>query len=66
MPQRSPKEVREQLKDKNIANIVQTLEGTDEENGQYWSRKGYLMNNGLLYRYSPESNNEDSTSCSTT
>ncbi|CAG4987874.1 unnamed protein product [Colias eurytheme] len=55
MPAKSKETIRtEQLKDEEVVKIVQCLEGNNTENGEYWSRKGYYMNNGLLYRYSPD------------
>ncbi|KAL0838547.1 hypothetical protein ABMA28_016655 [Loxostege sticticalis] len=61
MPSRSAKEIRtEQLKDEGIKKIVLALEDiTNDENAQYWSKKGYIMDNGLLYRYNPEKDDED-------
>ncbi|KAL0821643.1 hypothetical protein ABMA28_005084 [Loxostege sticticalis] len=61
MPSRSAKEIRtEQLKDEGIKKIVLALEDiTNDENAQYWSKKGYIMVNGLLYRYNPEKDDED-------
>lgn len=61
MPVRSPSEVRnEQLQDTRIRKIVEALEGTDkDEDAAYWSNKGYLMNNGILYRHSPNVDADD-------
>ncbi|CAH2108895.1 unnamed protein product [Euphydryas editha] len=61
MPKRSPSEIRkEQLKDNYVHRIVKALEDTERnENAVYWSNKGYLMNNGLLYRYNPTDDSED-------
>ncbi|KAI5646286.1 hypothetical protein NE865_01748 [Phthorimaea operculella] len=61
MPKRSAKEIRtEQMKDQDIAKIINALEDhTVEENVQYWNKKGYIMNNGLLYRYNPDLDTED-------
>lgn len=61
LPRRSAKEIRtEQLKDENIKKIIKALEDhTNEENIQYWSKKGYIMNDGLLYRYNPDIDNEE-------
>lgn len=61
MPAKSKEVIREeQHKDEDIAKIVQCLESTDEEKARYWSRKGYHSNNGLLYRYGPDSDRETS------
>lgn len=60
LPKRSSKDIREQqIKDKDIEKIITALEGNSEEDAKYWSYKGYLVNNGLLYRYNPESDAED-------
>jgi transposase InsO family protein len=60
MPRKRPKDIRiEQSKDEDIVKIVASLEGTDEEKARYWSQKGYIMNQGLLYRYASDSNPED-------
>ncbi|XP_073962916.1 uncharacterized protein [Choristoneura fumiferana] len=61
MPAKSKEMIKqEQQKDEAIVKIVQTLESPDEENGRYWSKKGYHMNNGILYRYYPHSEAESS------
>ena len=61
MPIRSPAEIRgEQLKDERLQQIVKDLESlNNDEKSVYWSNKGYLMNNGLLYRHSPHSDSEE-------
>jgi hypothetical protein len=40
---------------------VQSLESDDVEKARYWSKKGYLMNNELLYRYSPDPDRDAET-----
>lgn len=61
MPKRSPTEIRdEQLKDDYIGRIVKALENVERnEDAVYWSDKGYLLNNGLLYRYNPIDDSEE-------
>lgn len=60
MPKKPKEEVRtEQLKDEDIASIVIDLEGKSTEKAQYWSHKGYVINNGLLYRYDPLGTSEE-------
>lgn len=61
MPTRSPKEIRhEQMKDRNISKIIEALEeGRTKEDAIYWSNKGYLMNNGMLYRLNPRIEADD-------
>lgn len=61
IPVRSPAEIRkEQLSDQSIQRIINALEeATKTEDAVYWSNKGYIMNNGLLYRYSHDSDFDD-------
>lgn len=61
MPTRSVKEIREeQMKDDRIQKIIGALEETKgKEDAVYWSNKGYLMNNGMLYRLHPDSEADD-------
>lgn len=60
MPRKKSKETREeQLKDQDLVKIINDLEGNQHENGKYWSTKGYLMNQGLLYRYKSENDDEN-------
>lgn len=53
MPRRTGAEIRqEQLKDESIKKIIEALEQVDQnEDAIYWSNKGYLLNNGMVYRY---------------
>ncbi|CAG9134097.1 unnamed protein product [Plutella xylostella] len=61
MPTRSAIDIRnEQLKDKSLQQIVNILEDSSyNENAIYWSNKGYVMNNGLLYRHNPNVDADD-------
>ncbi|CAH2236856.1 jg13466 [Pararge aegeria aegeria] len=61
MPKKDPAKIREeQIKDENIQRIIKSLEDeVNFENARYWSEKGYIMNNGLLYRNSPSVDTED-------
>ncbi|KAJ2941462.1 hypothetical protein O0L34_g3683 [Tuta absoluta] len=61
IPTRSTKEIREeQLKDKSIRRIVDSLEEkASREDATYWSNKGYFMNNGMLYRNHPDAEVDD-------
>lgn len=54
IPRRGAKEIREaQLGDKNIAEIIGNFETQDnDEKAIRWTTRGYIMNNGILYRYS--------------
>ena len=55
----SVKEIRgEQLKDENVKKIIQSLESVDKD----WvnqSERGYLMNQGDLYRFTPDIDTEE-------
>ena len=60
-PRKNPKEIREaQMKDENIEKIVKAFESNNEEESRYWCQKGYVMNNGLLYRYNPDGDSDNS------
>lgn len=61
IPARSEKEIREeQLKDDDVRKIIESLESpVKDENFANWSDRGYLMNQGVLYRYSPEADTEE-------
>ncbi|GBN08542.1 hypothetical protein AVEN_142796-1 [Araneus ventricosus] len=61
VPARSSKDIRNgQMKDDELKKIIDTFEslekGTDYSN---WTERGYLMNRGVLYRYSPDSESEE-------
>jgi hypothetical protein len=60
-PARTAGETRtEQMRDDNLATIITCLEDpTQTENNAYWTGRGYLISHGVLYRYSPEADEED-------
>ncbi|GFT81021.1 retrovirus-related Pol polyprotein from transposon 297 [Trichonephila clavipes] len=60
-PTRSPKEVRrEQLKDDELKKIIECFENNEKSvNFANWLERGYLMNHGILFRYSPTSESEE-------
>ncbi|GFT18930.1 transposon Tf2-9 polyprotein [Trichonephila clavipes] len=61
VPSRSPKEIRnEQMKDEELVKIISCLEDPDK-NVYYvnWVERGYLMNQGVLFRYAPDSESEE-------
>jgi hypothetical protein len=60
-PTRGAAELRqEQMKDEELRKIIKCFEDHEQkENICYWTNKGYLMTNGVLYRYSPEAEEED-------
>ncbi|GFU51111.1 integrase catalytic domain-containing protein [Trichonephila clavipes] len=60
VPSRSPKEIRdEQMKDEELVKIISCFEDP-EKNANYinWVERGYLMNQGVLFRYAPDSESE--------
>ncbi|GBN40848.1 Retrovirus-related Pol polyprotein from transposon 17.6 [Araneus ventricosus] len=60
-PARSPMEIRkQQLKDEDLRKIIHCFENDDKDvNHANWLERGYLMNQGVLYRYSHDSESED-------
>ncbi|GFT80889.1 transposon Tf2-6 polyprotein [Trichonephila clavipes] len=60
-PTRSPKEVRQkQLKDDELKKIIECFENNERSvNFAIWLERGYLMNQGILFRYSPTSESEE-------
>jgi hypothetical protein len=61
MPTRNPREIREQqLKDEDLKKIIESFENpAKDENFTNWLNRGYLLNQGVLYRYSPEADTEE-------
>ncbi|GFW43502.1 retrovirus-related Pol polyprotein from transposon 412 [Trichonephila clavipes] len=57
MPSRKSSDIRKgQLEDEELKKIIDCFESMDkEENFANYTSRGYLMNQGILYRYSPES-----------
>lgn len=64
IPSRSPMDVREnQLKDPEVRKIVEDLEDVDDPfRGRCWSDRGFILSDGILYRYGPEECEEE-TAC---
>ncbi|GBN77659.1 Retrovirus-related Pol polyprotein from transposon 297 [Araneus ventricosus] len=60
-PARKSKDIRqEQLKDEELKKIIDCFENSSkDENFANWTSRGYLMNQGILYRYSPEVETEE-------
>ena len=48
-----------QLSDPEVAKILTGLESADELSGHRWSDRGYLINQGVLYRYVEDSDAEE-------
>ncbi|GFU13813.1 uncharacterized protein TNCV_940081 [Trichonephila clavipes] len=61
VPSRSPKEIRdEQMKDEELVKIISCLEDPYKNvNYVNWVERGYLMNQGVLFRYAPDSESEE-------
>lgn len=59
LPTKSPTQLRQdQLTDPEIQKIVTELEGVDELAAKRWSERGFLMEQGVLYRLNPDSDAE--------
>ena len=61
MPARSSKDIREsQLQDDSLKKIIDSFESPHKtEDFANWTERGFLMNQGVLYRYVPEADSED-------
>ncbi|KAG6464946.1 hypothetical protein O3G_MSEX014832 [Manduca sexta] len=64
LPARSPRDVRDnQLKDPALLEIIKDLEEPQEPfRGRGWSDRGFILSDGILYRYGPEEEDEE-TAC---
>ncbi|XP_063388255.1 uncharacterized protein LOC134674130 [Cydia fagiglandana] len=59
LPKKNPAELRrEQLADPEVEKIIKEIEGSDEVASRRWTERGYLMDQGVLYRYNPDSDSE--------
>ncbi|GFY21582.1 retrovirus-related Pol polyprotein from transposon 17.6 [Trichonephila clavipes] len=60
MPSKKSSDIRKgQLEDEELKKIIDCFESMDkDENFANYISRGYLMNQGILYRYSPESEEE--------
>ncbi|GFW43457.1 transposon Ty3-I Gag-Pol polyprotein [Trichonephila clavipes] len=61
MPSRKSIDIRKgQLEDKKLKKIIECFESMDKDgNFAKYTSRGYLMNQGILYRYSSESEEEE-------
>ncbi|GBO07398.1 Transposon Ty3-G Gag-Pol polyprotein, partial [Araneus ventricosus] len=61
LPSRKVNDLREeQLKDEDLRKIINCFENNAKyENFANWTSRGYLICNGILYRYSPDSESEE-------
>jgi hypothetical protein len=59
LPRRNELEIRtEQLKDPDLKKIIDALTNVTPEVAQPWLNRGYLLNSGVLYRYSQDNDEE--------
>lgn len=61
MPRKGATEIRnEQVKDETLKTIIDAFEATgNNEEYRRWSNRGYFLNNGVLYRYTDEAENDE-------
>ncbi|KAJ8968749.1 hypothetical protein NQ317_012697 [Molorchus minor] len=60
LPRRSASEIRnEQLKDPDIGKIIKSFEESENNDFIKWTDRGYIMSNGVLYRYSADDDIEE-------
>ncbi|GBN22626.1 Retrovirus-related Pol polyprotein from transposon 297 [Araneus ventricosus] len=61
LPSRRSRYIREeQMKDEDMKKIIDCFEsGRKDEDFINWTSRGYLMNQGILYRYSPDTESEE-------
>ncbi|KAF8795401.1 Gag-Pol polyprotein-like protein [Argiope bruennichi] len=61
LPVRSAKDMLEaQLADENLKKIIDSFESTQKtEDYANWTERGFLMNQGVLYRYLPDADSEE-------
>lgn len=48
-----------QLDDPDMNKIIHCFETNNHPDEQNWVERGYIMNDGILYRYIPEGESED-------
>ncbi|GBL54392.1 Retrovirus-related Pol polyprotein from transposon 297, partial [Araneus ventricosus] len=61
LPSRRSRDIREeQMKDEDLKKIIDCFEsGRKDEDFINWTSRGYLMIQGILYRYSPDTESEE-------
>ena len=60
LPRRSATETRDsQLQDPELKTIVEAFEAPESDDFMRYTARGYIMSEGVLYRYSPETNLEE-------
>lgn len=50
---------QKQIDDSDLVKIITALEGTDQLEMSRWTERGYLMANGILYRWDPDQDTEE-------
>lgn len=61
LPSINPADLRAaQLEDPDIQKIIQDLEDPDEQTFNRWLERGYVLSHGVLYRYDPDFDSEES------
>lgn len=59
LPTRSTKETREQqLNDTELEKIIKCFDNKEDDSIKFWTDRGYLTEQGVLYRYAPEADEE--------
>lgn len=60
LPRRSAQDIRKgQLEDPELQKIISDFEDPKSVGYANWTNRGYIMNNGVLYRYNPDEEEED-------
>lgn len=61
LPRRNETNIRdEQMKDEDISIIIKTLEDQpNSEDYKQWSKRGYLLHKGVLFRFTPDQEDEN-------
>lgn len=61
VPTRKPGDIREnQLADPEVKKIVDDLESNEPFKARVWANRGYVISDGILYRYAPDSEEAES------
>ncbi|KAJ0170024.1 hypothetical protein K1T71_014630 [Dendrolimus kikuchii] len=59
LPTKTPTQIRqEQISDPEVEKIIKEIEGTEDVAAERWLKRGYLMDQGVLFRYNPDSESE--------
>lgn len=64
LPTRSFDDIREnQLKDPETRKIIEEMESDEPFRGRPWADRGYVLSDGILYRYGPDGDSDDDNAC---